>query len=79
MLKAIERSPLAVDSHLLLCRQTQVLDLGDVLDGLHVGGVAAGSKDTGDLGVGVDVVGGNESSGGVVDQSRELNWDFLEG
>ena len=77
VLERIERSPLAVDSHLLLIGQSQSLHLGDVLDGLHVGSVASGSEDDSDFGGRVDVIGGDESSGGVVDESREGDGDVL--
>lgn len=77
VLKRVERSPLAVDSHLLAVGQSQSLHLGDVVDGLHVGGVASGSEDDSDLGGGVDVVGGNKSASGVVDEGREGDGDVL--
>ena len=77
MLERVERSPLAVDGHLLLIGQSQSLHLGDVLDGLHVGSVASGSEDDSDFGGGVDVVGSDESSSSVVDKSREGDGDVL--
>jgi hypothetical protein len=38
-------APLAVNSHQLILRQSQVLDLGNVSDPLHVSGVATGTED----------------------------------
>lgn len=77
MLEGVERSPLAVDGHLLVVRKSESLHLGDVTDGLHVSGVTAGSEDDGDFGSGVDVVGSDQGSSGVVDEGGEGNGNVL--
>lgn len=77
MLKRIKRAPLAVDRHLRVAWDSPVFELGDVLDVLHVGGVAAGAEDDGNLGVGVDVVRGDERPGCVVDERGEGHRDIL--
>lgn len=51
--------------------------LGNSLGRLHVSGITAGTEDDGNLGIGIDVVGGNESTGGVVDQGNQLGGDIL--
>ncbi len=73
VLERVKGTVLAVDGHLLVLRQTEVLDLGDVLDVLHVGGVTARAKDAGDASVLVDVVGRNEGTRGVVDDRDHLD------
>lgn len=51
--------------------------LGNSLGRLHVSGITARTEDDGNLGIGIDVVGGNESTGGVVDQGNQLGGDIL--
>lgn len=67
MLEAIERSPFAVDRHLIGTSFSEAAELLDRRKLLHVCGIASGSEDDGDFGGGVDVVGGDECSGGVID------------
>jgi hypothetical protein len=55
-----------VDSHLLIIRQAQMLHLGDVSYSLHIRSVTACTEDDCNLRVGIDVVGGNESTSRVV-------------
>lgn len=77
MFERVECSPLAVDSHTGSLGQSESAHLGYVLRGLHVCSVASSTKDDSDLCVWVNVVGGDEGSGGVVDQGSELNGDIL--
>ena len=53
-------------------------ELGDLAALFHVGSVAAGAEDTSNLHLGVSVRGGDERAGGVVNESCQDNWDFLE-
>lgn len=66
-----------VDSHSLFLGQSDVVDLGDAAGGLHVSSVTAGSEDDSNLGVGVNVVGGDKSTGSVIDESSEFRGDVL--
>jgi len=66
-----------VDRHTGAARQSDGRHLGDVLRGLHVCSVTTGTEDDGDLGVGVDVVGRNKSTGRVIDKGGELTRDIL--
>ena len=66
-----------VDSHSLTRWETDLRHLGDVLGSLHVGSVTTSTENDGNLGVWVDIVGSDESTGRVVDQSSELCPDVL--
>ena len=66
-----------VDRHLLVIWQTQVLHLRDVASSLHVRSVTTSTKDHSDLGVRVNVVGCDQGTGGVVDESGELDGNVL--
>ena len=66
-----------VDRHTSAARQSDGRHLRDVLRGLHVRSIAAGTEDDGDLGVGVDVVGRDEGTGRVVDEGGKLTRDVL--
>lgn len=66
-----------VDGHALTLGQTHGSHLGDVLGRLHVCGVASGTKDDGNLGVGVDVVGRDERTGRVVDERGKFGANVL--
>jgi hypothetical protein len=66
-----------VDGHVLLGSQTQLVHLGNVSGLLHVGSVTSGTKDTGNLGVRVDIVGSDQGTGGVVNQGGHLATDVL--
>lgn len=77
VLERIECSPFTVDSHALLGWKANTVHLGDVLRSLHVGGIASSTKDDGNLGVWVDIVGRNEGTGRVVDECSELCLNVL--
>jgi hypothetical protein len=68
-----------VDSHALTVWQSDRAHLGDSLGRLHVRRITASTKDDGDLGVGIDVVGRDEGTSGVVDQRDKLGGDILAG
>lgn len=57
--------------------QSDIVNLRDAAGGLHVCSVTAGSEDDSNLGVGVNVVGGDKSTGGVVDESSEFRGNVL--
>lgn len=76
---ALVTHPFTVDSHVNLVVKSKVLDLWNVLDVLHVRGVTPRSKDTCDLGVGVNVVRGDEGSCCVVDEGGEFDREILLG
>lgn len=77
VLKRVERSPFAVDGHTGSAWKTNRVHLGDVLGCLHVGRVTSGTENDRNLGVRVDVVGGDKGTGGIVDQGGKLAWDVL--
>lgn len=77
MLAHASDSQAYVDRHLLVIWQAQVLHLRDVTSGLHVRSVTSGTEDHSDLGVWVDVVGCDQGTGGIVDESGELNGNVL--
>ena len=77
MLERIKRAPLAVDRHLRAAWDSAVFELGNVLDALHVRSVAASAEDDGDLGPGVDVVGGDKGPRCVVNEGSEGDRDVL--
>ena len=91
VLEGVERSPFTlrisknqyircsthVDRHTGAARQSDGRHLRDVLRGLHVCSVTTGTEDDGDLGIGVDVVGRNKSTGRVIDKGGELTRDIL--
>lgn len=66
-----------VDSHVLLLGQPNVCELGNVFGSLHVRGIAASAEDYSDTGRRVDIVGGDESTGRVVDQGSEFGANSL--
>lgn len=69
--------PLAVDRHLGVGRESEVVDLGDVSDLFHVGSVATGTEDDTGLGRTVDVGRGDQSTGRVVNQSDKRDRNVL--
>jgi hypothetical protein len=69
--------PFAVDSHLCVRVDAKVLDLWDVPDALHVRCVATRTEDDRDTGGRLNVRGGDKGTSRVVDNSRQLNLDFL--
>jgi hypothetical protein len=77
VLERVERAPLAIYPHLFRVVDAQVLDLGDVLNLLHVRGIAPCAENNSDLGARVDVVRGDERAGGVVDERRELDGQLV--
>lgn len=66
-----------VDSHTLFRLQPNIIHLGDIPGSLHVSSITTRTEDNGDLGVWVDVVGGNQSTGGIVDQSQKFGVNIL--
>lgn len=70
-------APFAVDSHLCICRESQIVDLGDVSNLLHVGSVATGTEDDTGFRRTVDVGRGDESTGRVVDERDETDGNVL--
>lgn len=66
-----------IDGHTLALGQPNMSHLGDVLRRLHISRIAARTKDHGDLGVWIDVVGRNEGTGSVVDNGQEFCANFL--
>jgi len=74
----VEGAVLAVDGDGHVRGQAHVGDLGDGADVLHVRGVDAGAEDAADLDLGVRVRGGDERSGGVVDQRGDLDGQALQ-
>jgi len=70
-----------VDGHALLGGKSDFRHLGNVLGSLHVGSITSSTKDNGNLGVWIDIVGSNQSTGRIVDQSGQLGGDLesLEG
>ena len=66
-----------VDSHTLSVGQTDFFHLGNAFTSLHIRSVTSSTENDGDLGVGIDVVGRDQSTGGIVDQSDKLGLDIL--
>ena len=75
----IEGAVLAVDGDGHVGRQVQVRDLGDRAAVFHVGCVAASAEDAPDFHGVVRVRGGDESAGGIVDESTEFDGKFPPG
>lgn len=69
--------PLAVDGHFRIRVQSQILDLSNLTHTLHIRRITSRPENDSDLGTRVDVVGGDEGSGGVVDEGGQLNGDLL--
>ena len=69
--------PFAVNSNLRIIRKSVSLQLGYLPDRLHVGRVAPGSEDDGNLGFGVDVGRSNQSSCGIAGESNKVHRDGL--
>jgi hypothetical protein len=55
-----------------------MLHLGDVSYRFHVSSIATGTKDNSDLGIGIDVVGGDKGTSCVADDRSELDWYILK-
>lgn len=70
-------APFAVDSHLCICRESQIVDLGDVSDLFHVGSVATSTEDDTGFRRSVDVGRGDESTGRVVNEGDETDGNVL--
>jgi len=70
--------PFAIDGHLRLIVDAQVLDFMNLADALHVGSITAGTEDDCDACAWIDVRRRDEGSGGVVDERRELCGHILE-
>lgn len=64
--------PFTVNSHVNIRRNTQVRNLGDAPNMLHVCGVTTCPKDDGYLGFGVDVVRRDKCAGGVIYKSCQV-------
>lgn len=64
--------PFAIDGHLRLIVDAQVLDLMDIADALHVGRITASTEDDCDTCAWIDVRRRDEGSGSVVDERREF-------
>lgn len=69
----VEGAPFAVDGNLILGVHLHVCELGNVLNGLHVGSVATSAKDTADPHLRVRVGTSYQGTGGVVDQGSKLD------
>ena len=69
--------PFAINGHMRLIVDAQVLDLMDFADALHVGSITAGTEDDRDTCAWIDVRGRDEGSGSVVDEGRELCGNIL--
>jgi len=70
--------PLAVNAHFGIHVNTTVCNFRNVLDPLHVRGIAASPKDDGDLGFWIHIVRRDERPSRIVDQSRQLNAKLLQ-
>jgi hypothetical protein len=70
-----------VDGHALLGGKSNFRHFGDILGSLHVCSVTSGTKDNGNLGVWIDIVGSDQSTGSIVDERSKLSGDLesLEG
>lgn len=55
-----------------------MLHLRDVSYRFHVSGIATGTKDNSDLGIGIDIVGGDKGTSCVADDRSELDWYILK-
>lgn len=73
----IEGAILAVDSHGHVGREAEMSNLGDRAHILHIGSVDTSSENAANHHLGVSVVRGNQRSGSVIDQSRNLDGQFL--
>jgi len=70
-----------VDGHALLGGKSNLGHLGNVLGSLHVCSVTSSSENNGNLGVWIDIIGSNQSTGSIVDERGKLGRDLesLEG
>jgi hypothetical protein len=70
-----------VDGHALLGGKSNFRHLWDILGSLHVGSITSSTEDNGNLGVWIDIVGSDQSTGSIVDERSQLGWDLesLEG
>jgi hypothetical protein len=64
--------PFAVDSHVCLVVDAQVLDFVDLPDAFHVSGIATCTKDHSYTCARVDIRRGNEGPGSVIDDRRQF-------
>lgn len=69
--------PFAVNSDLCVIRKSVTLQLGYVLDRLHVGCVAPSAKNHGDLGFRIDVGRSNQCSCCITRECDEVHRDVL--
>lgn len=65
-MKGCITNPFTINCHVSIRRNAQVCDLGDVLNMLHVCGIATRPKDDGYLGSRADVVRRYECAGSVI-------------
>ena len=69
--------PFAVNSDICVIRESATLQLGYLLDGLHVGCVAPGTENHGNLGFGINVGRSDQCSRGIACEGDEVHRDIL--